>query len=214
MDPHLTRNSSCSCIRTGSQERDQDEFPLLPRAELIFMAILKIMAQGNQQAGKSCWLQLHRKQWGGKTRFAKWKRKNLVGMLFLFFLLYKKSSFLGCFTNNEAIRNLCMAGEGSCSSGGVEINEWWALSQDLGYPYLAQPIPRAAQTWGYSFPSPGQTFKLALLIAINVTNRGIRITFLPLSFQPVFAFPLSTSDATEHPCSHLTSGLVFWSYLL
>lgn len=69
----------------------QDKLSLLPRAELIFMAILKIMAQGNQQAAKLCWLQLHRKQQGGKAKLAKWKRKNLVEMLllFFFFLLYK-----------------------------------------------------------------------------------------------------------------------------
>lgn len=91
MDPHLARSSLCSCSWTGSQQRGQNELPLLPRAELIFMAILKIMAQGNQQAGKLCWLQLHRKQQGGKAKLAKWKRKNLVEMLllFFFFLLYK-----------------------------------------------------------------------------------------------------------------------------
>lgn len=70
--------------------------------------------------------------------------------------------------------------------------------------YLRHPCPvhvhilsRAAQTSGCSSPLPGQTFKLAILIVINVTNRSIRITFLSTSSQPVFAFSLSTPDATK-----------------
>lgn len=112
------------------------------------------------------------------------------------------------------IRKLCMSGEGSCSSSGVEINEWWALSWDSGYPYLAQLISRAAQTSGYSFPLPGQASYLALLIARNVTNRSIGITFLPVTSQPVFAFPLCTPNATKYQCSCWTLGCVFGSCLL
>lgn len=48
---HLARSLPCSCSRTGSQQREQDELPLLPRARLIFMAILKIM-EGNKEINK------------------------------------------------------------------------------------------------------------------------------------------------------------------
>lgn len=59
-----------------------------PEQSWYLRTMLKIMAQGNQQAGKPYWLWLHRKQWGGKAKFAKWMRKNLVGMGFLFFLFF------------------------------------------------------------------------------------------------------------------------------
>lgn len=36
VDPHLAVSSLCSCSRTGSQQRQQDELPQIPRAELIF----------------------------------------------------------------------------------------------------------------------------------------------------------------------------------
>lgn len=93
-----------------------------------------------------------------------------------------------------------MAGEGS--SSGVQINEWWALSQDFGYPYLAQPI---SEQHRYHILIPFTKPNLqAGLAHCNKCNRSTQITFPSTSSQPVFAFPLSTQDAAKPPCSLLS----------